>query len=77
MQLSSVSNGFWHPENAEKIAVQARSGKPELSILYGGSVNSENCESFVKEENISGLLIGKASLDADEFLKIVQNCAKV
>jgi triosephosphate isomerase (TIM) len=65
------------PENAGKVALQVKSEKPELNILYGGSVNSENCDSFVKEENISGLLIGKASLDADEFLKIVQNCAKV
>lgn len=64
------------PENANKVASQVKSMKSELSILYGGSVNSENCQSFVDQENINGLLIGKASLDADEFLKIVANCAK-
>lgn len=65
------------PENANSVARQIKSEFPDLNILYGGSVTSENCQSFVEEENISGLLIGKASLDADEFLKIVANCAKV
>lgn len=65
------------PENADSVAAQVKSKNPELTILYGGSVTSENCQSFIDKENLSGLLIGKASLDADEFLKIVSNCAKV
>lgn len=64
------------PENANKVALQVKSMKPEVNILYGGSVTSENCESFIEQDNISGLLIGKASLDAEEFLKIVVNCSK-
>src|SRR3989344_8228386 len=48
------------PENANKVAAQVKSMKAELNILYGGSVNSENCESFVDQESISGLLIGKS-----------------
>jgi triosephosphate isomerase (TIM) len=65
------------PENAESVAKEIKSKNPELSILYGGSVTSENCESFIDQESISGLLIGKASLNSEEFLKIIQNCAKV
>jgi triosephosphate isomerase len=65
------------PQNANSVASQVKSLYPELTILYGGSVTSENCESFVDTENISGLLIGKSSLNAEEFLKIVENCAKV
>lgn len=65
------------PENAETVAKEIESKYPELAVLYGGSVTSENCESFVEKDSISGLLIGKASLNADEFLKIVQNCARV
>jgi len=65
------------PQNANAVAGQVKSAHPDLEILYGGSVTSVNCQSFVDEESISGLLIGKASLDADEFLKIVSNCAKV
>lgn len=65
------------PENAETVAREIKSKYPELAVLYGGSVTSQNCESFVEKDSISGLLIGKASLNADEFLKIVQNCARV
>lgn len=65
------------PQNANAVASQIKSAHSDLAILYGGSVTSENCETFIDEENISGLLIGKASLNADEFLKIIQNCAKV
>lgn len=65
------------PQNANSVAAQIHSSHPDVIILYGGSVTSENCETFIDEENISGLLIGKASLNAEEFLKIVQNCAKV
>jgi len=41
-------------------------------ILYGGSVKSNNAESYVKEAGFNGLLVGGASLDAREFIKIVK-----
>ena len=61
------------PENANKVAgeIKEKYGN-ELEVLYGGSVNSENCKSFTMEENIDGLLIGKSSLDALEFVKIIK-----
>lgn len=64
------------PENANTKAGQLkdRYGK-NLSILYGGSVTSDNVKSFVTEENISGVLVGSASLSSEEFLKICKNCA--
>lgn len=40
-------------------------------VLYGGSVNSQNAESYLKEGGFQGLLIGGASLNAKEFVKIV------
>lgn len=42
----------------------------EYFVLYGGSVTSQNSAEILAIENINGLLVGKASLDADEFLKI-------
>ena len=42
-----------------------------LSILYGGSINSKNAESFLNTPGIDGALIGGASLEAEEFLKII------
>ena len=40
-------------------------------VLYGGSVNQDNAESFFKEEFIDGALIGGASLDGKKFAKII------
>jgi len=39
-------------------------------LLYGGSVNSENSGQILRISNVDGLLVGKASLDANEFMKI-------
>jgi len=44
-----------------------------IRILYGGSVNSENIAKFASREEIDGLLVGGASLDAEEFIKIVKS----
>ena len=44
----------------------------DIRILYGGSVNSKDAPGFIKESLMDGLLIGGASLKADEFLKIVK-----
>jgi len=43
-----------------------------LTVQYGGSVNSLNAESFLKQPDIDGLLIGSASLKYEEFFKIIQ-----
>lgn len=42
-----------------------------VRILYGGSVKSSNVAGFVAKENIDGVLVGGASLKADEFKAIV------
>ena len=38
-----------------------------MTILYGGSVNPENAESFMKEDCADGLLVGRDSLDPKKF----------
>jgi triosephosphate isomerase len=43
-----------------------------FKIIYGGSINSHNVKSFVGLENLDGLLVGGASLDADEFYKVAK-----
>ncbi len=40
------------------------------SILYGGSVNSANAGALLAAENVNGLLVGGASLDASSWLAI-------
>jgi len=44
-----------------------------VKILYGGSVNSQNAESYIKQAGFNGLLVGGASLDAKEFIKIIKS----
>ncbi len=43
-----------------------------FDIIYGGSVDSKNIKSFLDQENIDGVLVGGASLKADEFKKMMQ-----
>jgi len=45
------------------------------SLLYGGSVNSRNAQDFIKKAGFEGLLVGGASLKADEFLSIIKEAA--
>ena len=44
----------------------------EISILYGGSVNSDTAGGYLDIDGIDGLLIGGASLIADSFCAIVE-----
>ncbi len=48
-----------------------------IRIQYGGSVTAENIESFIRENEIDGALVGGASLKADSFLKIIQAAESV
>ena len=61
------------PANANNVAekLKQKYGK-DLEVIYGGSVTSENVRNFIQQENINGVLPGKASLDAEEFVKIVK-----
>lgn len=43
----------------------------KIRLVYGGSVNSKNCEKWLKIPEIDGFLLGKASLDFQELKKIV------
>jgi triosephosphate isomerase (TIM) len=65
------------PENANQVCGVIKQKYPEVEILYGGSVNSSNIKSFILQENINGVLIGKSSLDADEFIKIIEACVSL
>lgn len=44
----------------------------EIRILYGGSVKPGNTAELMAEQDIDGLLVGGASLKADDFLAIIQ-----
>ncbi len=44
-----------------------------ISILYGGSVKSNNSKEIFSKQDVDGGLIGGASLDFKEFVKIIQS----
>ena len=44
----------------------------EIRILYGGSVKPDNSAELMGQKDIDGLLVGGASLKADDFLAIMQ-----
>lgn len=56
----------WGDNAAEKIVLQ-----------YGGSVKADNAKDFLEQPNIDGLLVGGASLSAQEFAKIVNSYSYV
>ena len=66
---SGVPEGILAKLYDAKIAKAAR-------IIYGGSVNPINVAAFVREETIDGVLVGHASVNAKEFLKIISEVIK-
>ena len=45
----------------------------QISILYGGSCNSQNAKQLFSCEDVDGGLIGGASLEAEDFLQITNS----
>jgi triosephosphate isomerase len=44
----------------------------EVRVLYGGSVKSANIDALMSQPDIDGVLVGGASLDPQEFARIVR-----
>jgi triosephosphate isomerase len=69
------------PDDAQEMAKAIRGRLVELygaataakvRILYGGSVKSSNIASIMACDDVDGALVGGASLDPEEFAKIVR-----
>jgi triosephosphate isomerase len=65
------TGNFCDPQRAKKVLNLIRE-KLSNRVLYGGSVNSKISADYIKA-GFDGLLVGGASLDAEEFGKIVKN----
>lgn len=44
----------------------------DIRVLYGGSVDKVNADVLVREGNVSGLLIGRESLNSNDFIEIIK-----
>jgi triosephosphate isomerase len=68
------------PADAQEVigAIRARLAETHAAvagtvrILYGGSVKASNVAAIMSEPDIDGALVGGASIDGDEFVKIVR-----
>ena len=69
------------PEDAQEVCAALRalladvagSGVAQgIRVLYGGSVKSSNVAAIMAQPDVDGALVGGASLEAEEFAKIVR-----
>ncbi len=69
------------PQDAQELCGAIRTRVAELydqatadavRVLYGGSVKSGNVAAIMAQADVDGALVGGASLDAEEFAKIVR-----
>src|SRR6266576_3713960 len=65
---ASVIHTVLRSELREMIGTRAN----DIPILYGGSVNPANAEGLLAADDVDGLLVGGASVDAASWLKIAQ-----
>ena len=54
-------------------SLYGKSASEAIRVIYGGSVNADNARGFLSQEGGDGLLPGTASLNSEEFLKIVES----
>jgi triosephosphate isomerase len=59
-----------------KVATLNKTAATSMKILYGGSVNPQNAVQLLVMQDIDGGLIGKCSLNAQEFEKICRTAAE-
>jgi triosephosphate isomerase len=58
------------------VAGRDKGAAERLRVLYGGSVKSENASELLALPDVDGALVGGASLDAQEFSRIVTAAAR-
>ena len=59
-----------------KLLIQlfGREAALKVKILYGGAVDHENAHTLLHEGNANGFLVGRASVDAANFVGIIRAC---
>ncbi len=62
--------------SVHKIIMNELSHIKNLKVIYGGSVNKENCSKIFELNEVHGALIGGASLKFKDFLAIYESAVK-
>jgi len=47
----------------------------KIKILYGGSIDDTNAREMIEEGDVQGLLVGRASTDAEKFSALIKSLA--
>jgi triosephosphate isomerase (TIM) len=61
------------PEHTSRVAKTIKKWLGRVPVIYGGSINGENAHRFMSLPDISGALVGGASLKPIEFKKIIKS----
>lgn len=72
--ISAIGSGIPDtPDHAVQVALAIKDkAGVDVPVLYGGSVKPENIQSFLSHAEISGALVGGASLEAETWRELVQ-----
>lgn len=67
--------GTNNPMNPQEVSQKIKELKSEknFDFLYGGSVSEGNINDYLKEELISGVLVGTNSLNPQDFINLIKN----
>ncbi len=72
--------GAFHPADPQTVgstlALWKRGTANKFPVLYGGSVNQENIDSYLQEDSVDGVGSGQASLDVASFTALVKKTLK-
>lgn len=60
-----------HKHIASVLSCATSGGANAIPVLYGGSVKASNANEILKLDGVDGVLVGGASLKADEFCAII------
>ena len=60
--------------NIREVFKSLPGGAGALRILYGGSVKGSNAQAILATAGVNGALVGGASLDLEDFWRIVEAC---
>lgn len=65
------------PAETQRALTEIRRSAPHSPLLYGGSVHSNNAASFFNLAELSGLMVGTASLEPEEFACICKMASEI
>lgn len=70
-----ATSDYADARQAEIIAVAQNILGRKVPCLYGGSVNSGNCQELIQCPHVDGLFIGRSAWDVEGYLDILARCA--